>query len=116
MNEQVYLGMSILDISKIAMYVYWYGYVKLKYRSKAKLCHTDTSSFLAHVKSENVYTEIADAEKRIDSLNYEVNKYTTSHGNKKKWLNLWRMNWMEEQWEFVALRSTMYNYLTIKLS
>ena len=38
MNEQVYLGMSILDISKIAMYVYWYGYVKLKYRSKAKLC------------------------------------------------------------------------------
>lgn len=89
---------------------------KTKYRSKAKLCHTDTSSFLAHVKSENVYTEIADAEKRINSLNYEVNKYTTSHGNKKKCLNLWRMNWMEEQWEFVALRSRMYNYLTVKLS
>ena len=34
MNEQVYLGTSILDISKIAMYVYWYGYVKLSIEAK----------------------------------------------------------------------------------
>ena len=55
------------------MYEYWYDYVKLNYRGKAKLCHTDTRNFIIHVKSENVYADIAgDVEKRIDSSNYKV--------------------------------------------
>ena len=39
MNEPVYLGMSILYISKTLMYEFWYNYVKLKYNNKAKLCY-----------------------------------------------------------------------------
>ena len=31
MNKPVYLGMSILDISKTLMYEVWYDYVKPKY-------------------------------------------------------------------------------------
>ena len=38
MNKPVYLGMSILDISKALMYEFWYDYVKPKYNDKAKLC------------------------------------------------------------------------------
>ena len=38
MNKPVYLCMSILDISKIIMYEFWYDYVKLKYQENAKLC------------------------------------------------------------------------------
>ena len=37
MNNPVYLGMSILDISKTLMYEFWYDYVKQKYQDKAKL-------------------------------------------------------------------------------
>lgn len=37
----MYLGMSILDISKIAMYDYWYDYVKPKYGRKSKIYYTD---------------------------------------------------------------------------
>ena len=39
MNKPVYLGMSILDISKILMYEFWYDYIKPKYGDKAKLLH-----------------------------------------------------------------------------
>ena len=38
MNKPIYLGLSILDISKITMYEFWYDYVKIKYQDKARLC------------------------------------------------------------------------------
>ena len=38
MNKLVYLELSILELSKILMYEFWYDYAKLKYREKAKLC------------------------------------------------------------------------------
>ena len=37
MNKPLYLGMSILDISKALMYKFWYDYFKLKYGDRAKL-------------------------------------------------------------------------------
>ena len=37
MNKPIYLGLSILDISKITMYEFWYDYVKIKYQDKARL-------------------------------------------------------------------------------
>ena len=39
MNKPVYLGMSILDISKTLMYKFWYDYIKPKYEDGAKLCY-----------------------------------------------------------------------------
>ena len=39
MNKPVYLGLSILELSKILMYEIWYDYVKPKYGEKAKLCY-----------------------------------------------------------------------------
>ena len=41
MNKPIYLGLSILDISKITMYEFWYDYVKSKYEDKARLCYMD---------------------------------------------------------------------------
>ena len=40
MTKQLYLGMPILDISKILMYEFWFGYINPKYGEKAKLCYT----------------------------------------------------------------------------
>ena len=48
-NKPVYLGMSILDISKTLMYEFWYDYVKPKYKDKAKLCYMDTDSFVINI-------------------------------------------------------------------
>ena len=49
MNKPVYLGMSILDISKTLMYEFWYDCIKPKYEDRAKLCYVDTESFIIHI-------------------------------------------------------------------
>ena len=41
MAKLLHLGISILDISKILMYEFWYGYIRPKYGDKTKLCYTD---------------------------------------------------------------------------
>ena len=46
MNKPVYLGMSILNISKTLMYEFWYDYIKPKYKEQAKLCYMVNDSSL----------------------------------------------------------------------
>ena len=55
MNKPLYLGMSILDISKILMYKFWYGYLKPKYNDKAKLYYMDTDSFVLNIFTEDFF-------------------------------------------------------------
>ena len=75
MNKPVYLGLSVLEISKILMYEFWYDYIKSKYQINTKLCYMDTDSFIICVKTEDVYEDIAnDVEKRSDTSNYDVNR------------------------------------------
>ena len=73
--KPIYLGMSILDISKTLMYEFWYDYIKPKYQDKAKLCYMDTDSFVIHIKTEDLYEDIAyDVEKWSDTSNDEVDR------------------------------------------
>ena len=58
MNKRVYLGMPILDISKTLMYKFWYDYFKPKYGDKAKLCYTDTDSFIIHIITEDFFEDV----------------------------------------------------------
>ena len=60
MNKPVYLGLSKLDLSKTVMYEFQYDYVKPKYSEKAKICYVDTDSFIVHVKTQDVYKDIAE--------------------------------------------------------
>ena len=74
MNKPIYLGVSILEISKLLMYQFWYDYMKPKYGNNVKLCYMDTDSFILNIKTEYFYKDIAnDVEKRFDTSNYEVN-------------------------------------------
>ena len=84
MNKPVYLGMSVLDISKILMYDFWYDYIKSKYQDNAQLCYMDTESFVILIKTEDFYRDIADdAEKWFDTLNYDVDRPLAKGMNKK---------------------------------
>ena len=72
MNKTIYLGMSILDITKIIMYEFWHDYIKPKYQDRVKLCYMDTDNFIIHTKAEGFYKYIAnDAEKWSDTSNYD---------------------------------------------
>ena len=59
MHTPVYLGLSMLEISKIPMYEFWYDYIKRKYQDNPKLCYMDTDSFIINVKTEDFYEDIA---------------------------------------------------------
>ena len=74
MNKPVYLGMSILDISKTLMYEFWYDYVKPKYKDKAKLCYMDTDSFVINIFTEDFFEDMNNnAERWFDTSNYDKN-------------------------------------------
>ena len=84
MNKPVYLRLSILEISKILMYEFWYDYVKPNYQDNARLCYMDIDSFIIDIKIEDVYEDIADdVKKRFDTSNYEVNRPLSTVKSKK---------------------------------
>ena len=58
MNKPIYLGMSMLNISKTLMYEFWYDYIKSKYQDKAKLCYTDSDSFIIHIETKIFFKDI----------------------------------------------------------
>ena len=58
-NKPVYLEFSILELSKILIYEFWYDYIKPKYDEKIKLCYMDTDSFIVYIKTDDFYKGIA---------------------------------------------------------
>ena len=66
MNKPVYLALSILDLSKTAIYKFW---------NNAKLCYTDTDSFIVHVQTDDIQEDIAeDVETKFDTSNFEIGR------------------------------------------
>ena len=70
------------------MYEFWYDYIKPKYQDKAKLSYTNTESFIIHIKTEDLYKDIAnDVEKWFDTSNYsEDDKRPLPIGKKNGWI------------------------------
>ena len=113
MNKPIYLGLWILEISKILMYEFWYDYMKPKYNNDVKLCYMDTDSFVMHIKTNDFYKDISnDVDNRFDTSNYEVKRPLPIRKNKKV------IGLMKDELggeiitEFIALRPKTYSYLT----
>ena len=113
MNKPIYLGLSILEISKLLMYEFWYGYMKPKYGNNVKLCYIDTDSFIMDIKTEDFCKDIAkDVEKGFDTSNYEVDRPLPT-GKNKKVIGLMKDELGGKIFtEFVTLRPKTYSYLT----
>ena len=112
-NNRSYLGLLILEISKITVYEFWYDYMKRKYGDMVKLCYTDTDSLVINIKTKDFYKDIAqDVEERFDISNYSVDR-PLPKGKNKKVIGL-----MKDELgggiitEFVALRPKTYSYMT----
>ena len=72
MSKSIYLGMSILDISKTLVYEFRYDYIKPKNQDRAKLCYMDTDSFVIHITTEDFHGDFADdVEKWFDTSDYD---------------------------------------------
>ena len=60
MDKPVYLGLSILELSKLIMYEILYNYMEPKYEEKSKLCYMNTESFIVYIKTDDIYKDIAE--------------------------------------------------------
>ena len=57
------------------MWEFFYDYVKTKNEDKAKLCYTDTDSFILHIKTKDFYEDINnDFEEWFDKSNYKIDR------------------------------------------
>ena len=113
MNKPVYLGMSILDLSKNIMFDFHYNYIKLKYGEKAKLLFTDTDSLLYEIQTEDFYKDISgDVWERFDTSNYPENHPSgIPTGINKKVLGKFKDEAAGKPInEFVGLRSKAYSF------
>ena len=71
MNIPVCLGLSIVELSKIVIYEFYYDYAKPKRGEKAKLCYMGTDSFISYIKTDDFYRDFPeDIEARFDTSNY----------------------------------------------
>ena len=114
MNKPVYLGMSILVISKIPMHEFWYEYIKPKHKEKAKLCYMDTDSFVINIFTDDFFEDINnDIERWFDTSNYDKNdKRPLKTGINKKVIGMFKDELGGKiMKEFCALRAKTYAYL-----
>ena len=112
-NKPVYLGMSILDLSKSLMYEFHYNYTKTKYGDKAKLLFTDTDSLAYEIRTKDFYKDInPDIEKRFDTSDYPTNHPSRiKTGLNSKWLGMFKDKADGKQIvEFVGLGAKFYSY------
>ena len=112
-NKPVYLGMSILDLSKSLMYDFHYNYIKTKYEDKAKLLFTDTDSLAYEITTKNFCKDInPDIEKRFDTSDYPTNHpFGIKTGLNSKVLGMFKDEAGGNQIvEFVGLRAKLYSY------
>lgn len=69
-DKPLYVGFSILDISKTVIYEFFYGYLKQKYGENVILCYTDTDSLILEIFTENVYDDIKKDIDLFDTSNF----------------------------------------------
>lgn len=74
-NKPIYVGFSILDISKTVMYNFYYNYLKRRYGSNVSLLYTDTDSLVIRVHTENFYDDMKNDLDKYDTSNYRNNRY-----------------------------------------
>lgn len=112
MSRPISVGMSVLELSKVLMYDFYYNFMKPKYGENVEMLYTDTDSFMLNVKTDSFYTDmVADIDERYDTSDYPLNNvYGIEQKNKKQpgffkdELNGRLMT------EFVGLRSKMYSF------
>ncbi|XP_070170415.1 uncharacterized protein [Polyergus mexicanus] len=108
-NKPIYVGMCILDISKVCLYEFHHEYMLPLYRKNCKIMYTDTYSLIYHIECEDVYENMKRDIARFDTSDYPANNaYGIPLENKKVPGLMKDENNGAIQTEFVGLRAKMY--------
>ena len=83
LDKPSYVGMCILDLSKVLMYDFHYNFIKKKYGDKAKLLFTDTDSLCYHILTDDVYQDLYNHKDMFDNSDYSKSSKFYFDENKK---------------------------------
>ena len=67
-----YIGMCILEWSKVLMYEFHYDYIKNKYDNNSSLLLRDTDSLMYEIKTEDIYEDSRNNKEIFDFSNYST--------------------------------------------
>ena len=107
LNKPIYIGISVLDLSKWKMYDFQYNFIKKHF--DAELLFTDMDSLTYEIKSKNVYEEFFKWKDLFDFSNYSKDSKFFNETNKKF------IGKMKDEFsgviiiEFVGLKSKIYS-------
>ena len=72
LNKPEYIGMRILELSKVLMYKFHYDYIKNKDGNNSRLLFKDTDSVMYEIKTEDVYEDFSNDKEMFDFSNYST--------------------------------------------
>lgn len=112
LNKPVYTGFTVLELSKLLMFQFWYECLKPLYGDKARLQYTDTDSLIIHIETDDVYADMKEHEEWFDFSDYPKDHPCFSTANKKIPGKMKDELNSELILEFVAVRAKLYSVLT----
>ena len=110
LDKPVYVGATVLELSKLTMMNFWYRVFQPKFPG-ATLCFTDTDSLLVDIPTDDLYRDLADLKNHLDLSNYPKTHPLYDPSNKAV------LNKFKDECsgsvikDFVGLRSKCYSIL-----
>ena len=111
LNRPVYVGMSILDLSKTLMYDFYYGQLKKQYGYRCQLLYTDTDSLLLEIQTKDVYRDMGKHAELYDTSDYPREHLLHNVENKKVVGKMTDECAGRPIAEYIGLRPKMYSIL-----
>ena len=111
LNKPIYVGFSILDLSKLLIYEFHYKHIKSKFG--AKLLFADTYSLVFEIKTEDTYEDFYEDKNLFDFSDYPLNSKFLDPVNKKVISKIKYEFKGKIISEFVGLKTKMYSLISI---
>lgn len=111
LDKPIYIGFTVLELSKLHMYDFHYNIIK-KYYKQVNLLYIDTDSFFYEINTENLYNDFNHLKKYLDLSDYDPNHKCFDVTNKKK------LGCFKDECcgividEFIGLRPKLYTFKT----